>query len=346
MRKELTCQYATSGRRRRDPTVPVLDSYNSEQMALQSSDPGSRRLADDSQNLDVTTRDPAREDRINEGQHTTSSPVANRSDAGETASGRTDDISVITPGPGSTLGWELRPLRTPTGSELLPYIDSFLENVHPISCNNFLHPGSVCEALHRAPHLLVLAICGSSAKFMSRANNQSDGRRWVDEAKSLIMKSLDGISTLTMSAIQFLVLHEMHEANYTSAWNLAGKWLILISLSTADGIGIAARMSLQLRLHELVSPGTFLQQECRRRLMWAVFVSDLLFDCDKSNVNPDLLLDLPLPCNLWSFTQGLPCKTLTLRQLRGRVDDTAIKQSSNHCAYVINIIMIRRKVLK
>jgi hypothetical protein len=114
----------------------------------------------------------------------------------------------------------------------------------------------------------------------------------------------------------------------------------------ANVTGIAARMSLQLRFHELVSPGTFLQQECRRRLMWAVFVSDLLFDCDKSNVNPDLLLDLPLPCNLWSFTQGLPCKTLTLRQLRGRVDDTAIKQSSNHCAYVINIIMIRRRVLK
>jgi len=105
-------------------------------------------------------------------------------------------------------------------------------------------------------------------------------------------------------------------------------------------------MSLQLKLHELVSPGTFLQQECRRRLMWAVFVSDLLFDCEKSNINSDLLLDLPLPCNLWSFTQGLPCKTLTLRQLRGRVDDGAIKQSSNHCAYLINIIMIRRNVLK
>jgi hypothetical protein len=80
--------------------------------------------------------------------------------------------------------------------------------------------------------------------------------------------------------------------------------------------------------------------------MWAVFVSDLLFECDKNQIDPDLLIDLPLPCNLWSFTQGLPCKTLTLRQLRRKVENVTIKQSSNHCAYLINILVIRRKILK
>jgi hypothetical protein len=59
---------------------------------------------------------------------------------------------------------------------------------------------------------------------MPGEKNKSDGLRWVEEAKSLIMKSLDRVSTLTMSAIQFLVLHEMHQAEYTSAWNLAGKF--------------------------------------------------------------------------------------------------------------------------
>jgi hypothetical protein len=231
MRKKLTCQYARTGRRRRDPTVPIIGRYNSEQACSRSSGPVSSGLADESQDSDTAMRKPTtpREDQINEGRRSTSSPVANRSDPGETPSGRTDGTSAVTPGLGSASGWESKPLRTPIGSELLPYIDSFLENVHPISCNNFLHPGSVCEALHRAPRLLVLAICGSSAKFMPGANNKSDGRRWVEEAKSLVMKSLDRISTLTMSAIQFLVLHEMHEANYTSAWNLAGKRLILIS---------------------------------------------------------------------------------------------------------------------
>jgi hypothetical protein len=60
---------------------------------------------------------------------------------------------------------------------------------------------------------------------MPGETNKSDGRRWVEEAKMLITKNLDRISTLTMSAIQFLALHEMHEAEYTSAWNLIGRYL-------------------------------------------------------------------------------------------------------------------------
>ena len=348
IRKNLTCQYAATGRRRRDPAVPILGTSGSEQVTSESSGVVSSALIAASQDHDSTASELTNSDRgrSNEGQQSTASTVASRSEVGETTPGRSDEASALSPGQGSLLIWESQPLRTPVGPDLLPYIDSLLENVHPISCNNFLHPGSVCEALHRAPHLLVLSVCGSSAKFMPGASNKSDGRRWVQEAKDIISKNLDRVSTLTTSAIQFLVLHEMHEAEYTSAWNLVGKLGYSDFQNIVNLTGIATRMSLQLKLHELMSPGTFLQQECRRRLMWAVFVSDLLFDCEKSNINPDLLLDLPLPCNLWSFTQGLPCKTLTLRQLRGRVADGTIKQSSNHCAYVINIIMIRRKVLK
>ncbi|KAL7780934.1 hypothetical protein V8C43DRAFT_248182 [Trichoderma afarasin] len=224
---------------------------------------------------------------------------------------------------------QIRTLGTPSGQELLPYLDSFLENVHPISCNNFLHPGYLCEGLDRAPALLLLAICASSSKFLPGSSSRRNGLKWAAEARSLITSNFDHISTMTISAVQFLVLHEMHEGEYTSAWNL---------------VGIATRMSMQLKLYESNSPGTFLQQECRRRLMWAVLVSDLLYESN-SHIDLELLMDVPLPCNLWSFTQGQPCKTLTLRQLRGVVEDEAIKQSSNHCAYLINILVIRRKIL-
>ncbi|KAL7917185.1 hypothetical protein ACQKWADRAFT_307392 [Trichoderma austrokoningii] len=224
---------------------------------------------------------------------------------------------------------QMRMLGIPSGQELLPYLDSLLENVHPISCNNFLHPGYLCEGLGRAPALLLLAICASSSKFLPGSSSRGNGLKWAAEARSLITSNFDHISTLTISAVQFLVLHEMHEGEYTSAWNL---------------VGIATRMSMQLKLYEPSSQGTFLQQECRRRLMWAVLVSDLLFESN-SHIDLELLMDVPLPCNLWSFTQGQPCQTLTLRQLRGVVEDDAIKQSSNHCAYLINILAIRRKIL-
>jgi hypothetical protein len=340
VRKKITCQYAATGRRRRDPSVLISAGPRSDQSTSQSPRLVSAGASHD-QDLAVRNLTGSRDGQSNADQQSIPSRLASLSDV-EEIPGRV--VAGDSQGTGSVL--DSQPLSTPVGQELLPYIDSLLENVHPISCNNFLHPGSLCEAIHRAPHLLVLAICGSSAKFMPGEDSKSNGRRWAEEAKILVMKSLDRVSTLTMSAIQFLALHEMHEAEYTSAWNLIGTFAIRGFIVETDCVGIATRMSLQLRLHELVSPGTFLQQECRRRLMWAVFVSDLLFDCEKSNINPDLLLDLPLPCNLWSFTQGLPCKTLTLRQLRGRVEDAAIKQSSNHCAYLINIIMIRRKVLK
>lgn len=117
---------------------------------------------------------------------------------------------------------QIRTLGTPSGQELLPYLDSFLENVHPISCNNFLHPGYLCEGLDRAPALLLLAICASSSKFLPGSSSRRNGLKWAAEARSLITSNFDHISTMTISAVQFLVLHEMHEGEYTSAWNLVG----------------------------------------------------------------------------------------------------------------------------
>ncbi|KAI9739922.1 MAG: hypothetical protein M1818_004978 [Claussenomyces sp. TS43310] len=229
-------------------------------------------------------------------------------------------------------------LPVPRDQALLPYIDSFLENVHPICCNNFLHPGVLGEGFDKAPRLLVLAICGASSKFLPGADSHERGRRWIAEARDLAYRSLDHISSLTISAIQFLAMHDMHEAQFTSAWNL---------------IGIASRMALQLKLGKSagtdLSPNersrSFLQQECHRRLMWSVFVSDLLFACDESHINEQWVADLPLPCNLWSFTQGIPCKTLRLPQLGSKVNDIEIKQATNPCAYLIGILVLRRKIL-
>lgn len=111
----------------------------------------------------------------------------------------------------------------PSGNDLLPYLDSFLANVHPISCNNFLHPGCLCEGLDDAPPLLLLSICASSSKFLTTPNAHEKGVQWASEATWLTMNSLDYASTLTVSGIQFLALHYVHLAQFTTASNLAGK---------------------------------------------------------------------------------------------------------------------------
>ena len=86
-----------------------------------------------------------------------------------------------------------------------------------------MHPGVLCEALDEAPPLLVLAICGVSAKFVKAGRSAERGRIWVAEARDMIFRSLDHVSTLTITAIQFLVMHDMHEGDFTSAWNLVGE---------------------------------------------------------------------------------------------------------------------------
>lgn len=115
-----------------------------------------------------------------------------------------------------------RGIDVPSGTDLLPYLDAFLANVHPISCNNFLHPGCLCEGLDDAPPLLLLSICASSSKFLSMPDAHEKGAQWASEATRLTMNSLDCASTLTVSAIQFLALHYVHLAQFTTASNLAG----------------------------------------------------------------------------------------------------------------------------
>ncbi|KAH0531155.1 hypothetical protein TsFJ059_000023 [Trichoderma semiorbis] len=332
VRKQSQCLYVTAGRRWGELDSKISPRYAPSESSEQAAElPRNSPLSYDTSEARETTllSSHAAEEQFSRSPGRVSQSDVSASERGSER--RVNEMSVNyahSPRPAPSEP-QIRTLGTPSGQELLPYLDSFLENVHPISCNNFLHPGYLCEGLDRAPALLLLGICASSSKFLPGSSSRRNGLKWAAEARSLITSNLDHISTMTISAVQFLVLHEMHEGEYTSAWNL---------------VGIATRMSMQLKLYESNPPGTFLQQECRRRLMWAVLVSDLLYESN-SHIDLELLMDVPLPCNLWSFTQGQPCKTLTLRQLRGVVEDEAIKQSSNHCAYLINILVIRRKIL-
>ncbi|KFY42669.1 hypothetical protein V495_04397 [Pseudogymnoascus sp. VKM F-4514 (FW-929)] len=205
--------------------------------------------------------------------------------------------------------------RLPTGPALLPYLDSYLSNVHPICLNNVLHPGVLCEAFEKSPRLLLLAICGVSAKFLDDPKSKANGRSWVAEAKSMVMENLDQISTLPILALQTLAMHDIHEADITSAWNLTG---------------ISIRMALQLKLnHPAVqrqvsssrSSGTFLKDECSRRLMWSVFGADILLASDEMH--------------------GTPCTTLLLHD---ESNDAAAYHATNPNGYFIRILALKRRI--
>lgn len=140
------------------------------------------------------------------------------------------DIPNNSPLPLSISREQIRPppttetLPLPTGHLLQPYLDSYLSNVHPICFQNILHPGVLLEGLDKAPKLLLLAICGVSAKFRDGLEEAEKGRRWIAEAKNLVMKNLNDISTLTLVVLQTIALHDVHEAELLSAWNLTGRF--------------------------------------------------------------------------------------------------------------------------
>jgi hypothetical protein len=90
----------------------------------------------------------------------------------------------------------------------------------------------------------------------------------------------------------------------------------------------------------------FLRVECHSRLMWTVFVSDLLFAFDETYVSEQAMANLYLPCNLWSFTQGTPCTTLRLSEISQRTINPTLRQATNPCAYLIKILTVRWKIIK
>jgi hypothetical protein len=113
-------------------------------------------------------------------------------------------------------------LPLPSGQSLAPYLDSYLTCVHPICFQNILHPGLLSEGFEEAPRPLLLAICGASAKFLGGVNEKENGRRWIAEAKFMIMRDLDTVSTLSIVVLQTIALHDVHESSLVSAWNLTG----------------------------------------------------------------------------------------------------------------------------
>lgn len=109
-------------------------------------------------------------------------------------------------------------------------------------------------------------------------------------------------------------------------------------------------MALSLNLMNWPDPeklgASFLTQECQSRLAWSVFVADQLFSYENTHIDSQRVTDVPLPCNLWSFTQGSHCDTLRLNQVCESAADITIRQSTNPCAYLIKILTIRRNILE
>lgn len=224
----------------------------------------------------------------------------------------------------------------PDGQTLRLLLDAYFHSVHPVSCNNFLHHGSLFESLERgkAPELLLLAVCGVSAKFLSDHTIQDLGRKWIETAKRRFSGAIDVVSMTNVALLQTMALHNVQDGNFVPAWNY---------------IALAFRIALQLKMNsfdvppELQRQRNFARQESRIRLMWSIYVLHCLLLCDEVHSNEELLQTLPLPCNVWNFMQGLHCETLRLPEPINHAERAHV---TNPCAYLIKIVIIRSEIMR
>lgn len=163
---------------------------------------------------------------------------------------------------------------------------------------------------------------------------QDLGRKWIEMVKMRFAGTMDVVSMTNVSILQTMALYHIQEGNFVPAWNF---------------IALAFRVALQLKMnHHEPQPETahqrnFARQESRVRLMWSVYVLHCLLLCDEVGSNEELLQNLPLPCNLWNFMQGLPCHTLRLSET---VDHAERASATNPCAYLIRIVIIRSEIMR
>lgn len=142
------------------------------------------------------------------------------------------------------------------------HIDAFFEFIYPTPIYSFLHRADTLRkyALEILPPVVLLAICGAAARFLSPSKEATDrARSWIDAAESKVFKSLGEVEQHHVEAL--MILGYNRRCNHQS-----GKTFFFTSL--------AARMVYYLRLHKEDQRLPFLEQERRRRLVWCIFAVD------------------------------------------------------------------------
>lgn len=224
-------------------------------------------------------------------------------------------------------------LRTidPSKSIIRAHIDAFFEFVHPAGVFNFIHRGSFLRTWHRGkiskPLLCVLA--GVASRFMNVAGGStSPARAWVDDIQREITGDLETISLPKLQIILILIYDRLAAGKLTTVWYLTS---------------LASRIAYGLRLNHPTDAIPFMNQECRRRLMWCTYVLDRLSTyggLDYPHLCPRESVHVQLPCNPNSFDNERECKTGSLRDLAGGATIHNVGDS----AYLIRILDIRDRI--
>ncbi|KAG6011593.1 hypothetical protein E4U43_008224 [Claviceps pusilla] len=189
----------------------------------------------------------------------------------------------------------------------------FFDNVYG-QAYHLLHKPSYMRKLRNdtLPPVLVLSVCAVAARFASQSNIGGTarpflrGEEWASHARDICTRRYDWPNVTVLTCILILGLHEFGTCHGGRSWALGGQ---------------AIRMAFALQLHRDVqfdpsnrgkkSPLSFIDQEIRRRIMWACFLMDRFNSSgsDRPMFIKEESIQIQLPVKESYFQLDIPAET-------------------------------------
>ncbi|KAF9777112.1 hypothetical protein IL306_004624 [Fusarium sp. DS 682] len=206
------------------------------------------------------------------------------------------------------------------------HIETYFDLIHPIPCYGFLHRATLLQSWSKNElnPCVLSTICGITSRFINPASSEHriKARKWIEGAESQLLRQL---AQPRLSDIEAWLLVTLD--HYLS--QRVSKMLVSMALT--------CRLAYILRLNHEDTRHSFLVQERRRRLMWAIYTMDSLYSSGKTEFTACTsdTLHIRLPCTEKSFSMDLLVTTVPLHSIPH--EDTANVGLLGYCIRVLDI---------
>lgn len=206
------------------------------------------------------------------------------------------------------------------------YIQTYFEGAKPLTCV-FLHrPSTLAEWNQgKLDPVLTKALC-ASGRSIEAGPSDALVRSWICEARDAVLSSLSRVSIQQLQTLVLVIQYFIQAGDTVEAWNL---------------LPLAARLAFTLQLNYERPDLDPLPRECRRRLIWSVYLLDRLFSggLEELATCPAEYLHIRLPCDERSFERGLDSQADFLNGISQHGEMDAV-------AYLVRLYSTRERILR
>ncbi|KAI9166673.1 transcriptional regulatory protein [Paramyrothecium foliicola] len=214
---------------------------------------------------------------------------------------------------------------------LLRHIDAYFEHLYWIPCLGFLHPETTYRQIQDGTFnpAQAAAVSAIASVFVESGEASREfGRKCSDQVEFHLFRNIYRFDEDALMLYALCGAFNFLNGSFAKCWQC---------------LGIATRLMLGLQANWEVGPrkGTFVQQECQRRIAWQIFTIDRLLaggyeeyiSCRAENMR------IRLPCNEAAFRENRPviAERLSDRPGQGR-------SAVNLHAYQLRVIDIRHRI--